>query len=54
MQIKIFLEMSGEFMNTDIDEGGSDPEKLLDIKREGEEALNTGKLKESLGGKDIV
>ena len=54
MQIKRFLEMSGEFVNSHIDEGGFDPENLLDIEREGEEALNMGKLKDSLGGKDIV
>ena len=54
MQIKIFLEMSGEFVNTHIDEGVFDPENLLDVEREGEEALNTRKLKDSLGGKDIV
>ena len=46
--------MSGEFVNTRIDEGVSDPENLLDVEREGEEALNMGKLKESLGVKDIV
>ena len=36
MQIKIFLEMSGEFVNTHIDEGGSNPENLLDVEREWE------------------
>ena len=46
--------MSGEFVNTHIDEGGSYPKNLLDIEGEGEEAIDTGKLKESLGGKDIV
>ena len=54
MQIKIFLEMFGEFVNTHIDEGGSDHENLLDVEGEGEEAIGTRKLKDSLGGKDIV
>ena len=54
MPIKIFLEMSGKFVNTHIDEGGSDPENLLDDEGEGEEAFGMGKLKDSLGEKDIV
>ena len=54
MQIKRFLELSGEFVNTHIDEGGADPENFLDIEEEGEEAVGTAKLKDSLGGKDIV
>ena len=54
MQIKIFLEMSGEFVNTHIDEGGLDLENFLDVEEEGEEAVRTGTLKDSLGGRDIV
>ena len=54
MQIKIFLEMSSEFVNTHIDEDGADPKKFLDIEEEGEGAVRTTKLKDSLGGKDIV
>ena len=54
MQIKIFLEMSGEFVNTHIDEGGADPENFLDDEDEGEEVVEMGKLKDSLGSKDIV
>ena len=46
--------MSGEFVNTHIDEGKSDPENLLDDEGEGEEVFGMGKLKDSLGGKDIV
>ena len=46
--------MFGEFVNTHIDEGASNPENLLDAEGEGEEAIGTGKIKDSLGGKDIV
>ena len=46
--------MSGEFVNTHVDEGASDPENLLDAEREGEESIGTGKLNDSLWGKDIV
>ena len=46
--------MFGEFVNTHIDEGGSDHKSLLDVKGEGEEVVGTGKPKDSLGGKDIV
>ena len=54
MQIKRFLDMFGEFVNTHIDEDSANPEKFLDIEEEGEEAVGTGTLKDSLGGKDIV
>ena len=46
--------MYGEFVNTHIDEGGTDLENFLGIEEEGEEAIGMGKLKDSLGGKDIV
>ena len=54
MQIKRFLDMFGEFVNTHIDEDSANPENFLDIEEEGEEAVGTGTLKDSLGGKDIV
>ena len=54
MQIKIFLELSVEFVNTRIDEDDARSENFLDIEEEGEEAAGAGKLKDSLGGKDIV
>ena len=50
----MFLEFFDEFVNTDIDEGGTDPENFLDVEEEGDEAVRTGKLKDSLGGRDIV
>ena len=46
--------MSGEFVNTDIDGDSVDPENFLDVEEEGEEASGTRKLKDSLGGRDIV
>ena len=46
--------MSGEFVNTDIDGDSVDPENFLDVEEEGEEAVGTEMLKDSLGGKDIV
>ena len=54
MQINRFLEMSGEFVNTHIDGDSADSENFLDIEEEGEEAFDTGMLKNSLGGRDIV
>ena len=54
MQIKRFLEMSGEFVNIHIDEGGADPKNFLDVEEEGEEAVGMGNLKGSFGGKDTV
>ena len=46
--------MSGGFVNTHIEEGGIDPKNFLDVEEEEEEAVKTGKLKDSLGGRDIV
>ena len=54
MQIKRFLELSGEFVNTCIDEDDADSENFLDADGEEEETARTRKLKDSLGGKDIV
>ena len=54
MQIKIFLEMSGEFVNTHINGDSANSENFLDIEEEGEEAFKMGTLKDSLGGRDIV
>ena len=54
MEIKRFLELSSEFVNTRIDEDGADSENFLDVEEEGEEAAEMGKLKDSLGGKDIL
>ena len=54
MQIKMFMELSDEFVNTHIDEGVVDPENFLDVEDEGEEAIGTGTLMDSLGGRDIV
>ena len=54
MQIKRFLEFSGEFVNTHIDEDDVDSKNFLDAEEEEEEAAGVGKLEDSLGGKDIV
>ena len=54
MYINIFLEFSGEIVNTRIDENDADFENFLDVEEEGEEAPGAGKLKDSLGGRDIV
>ena len=45
--------MSSEFVNTHIDEGGTNPENFLDVEEEGEEAVENGKLKDSMGGMDL-
>ena len=52
MQIKRFLELSGEFINTHIDEEDANSQNFLDADEE--EAAGAGKLKDSLGGRDIV
>ena len=54
MQIKRFLELSGEFVNTCIDEDDAESENFLDADGLEEEADGAGKLKDSLGGRDIV
>ena len=54
MQIKRFLELSSEFVNTRIDEGSDDSENFLNVDGNEEGIPETEKLKISLGGKDIV
>ena len=49
MQIKRFLELSGEFVNTHID-----GENLQDAEESEEEMVNTEKLKGTLGGKYLI
>ena len=54
MQIKRFLELSGDFVNTRIDEDGADSDNFLDADGNEEETAGAEKLKDYLGGKDIV
>ena len=54
MQIKRFLELSGEVLNTRIDEDGADSENFLEADGNEEETVGAEKLKGSLVGKDIV
>ena len=49
MQIKRFLELLGEFVNTHIDAENDNCEKFQDAEKIGAE-----KLKGTLGGKDII
>ena len=49
MQIRRFLELSGEFVNTPID-----TENIQDDEELEEEGNRTEKLKGTLGGKDII
>ena len=53
MQIKIFLELSGEFVNTHIDAKNDNSENFQDEENK-EERTSTEKLKWTLGGKDII
>ena len=54
MQIKIFMEFSGEFVNTQIENESVDFENFQDVDEYEEGIAETEKLKGSLGGKDIV
>ena len=54
MQIKIFLELSGEFVNNHIDGENDSCENIQDVEESEEEMVNTEKLKGTLGGKDII
>ena len=54
MQIKRFLELFGEFVKTCIDEDDADSKNFLDADGEEEEGTGAWKLKDSLGGRDIV
>ena len=54
MQIKIFLELTGEFVNTQIDNKNDNCENFKDAKESEEQKINSEKLKGTLGGKDII
>ena len=54
MQIKIFLELSGEFVNTHIDGENDNFENYQDHEESGEEIAESRNLKNSLGGNNIV
>ena len=54
MQIKRFLELSGEFVNTHIDVENDDNENFQGAEENEEENIGTEKLKGILGGKDII
>ena len=54
MQIKRFLELSGEFVNTQIENESVDSENFQDVDKDGEGIVDMEKLEGSLGGKDIV
>ena len=54
MQIKIFLELSGDFVNTHIDAENDNSENFQDAEENEEEKTSTKKLKGTLGGKDII
>ena len=49
MQIKIFLELSGEFLNTQIDSENDNFENFQDAEESEEEIVENKKLKNSLG-----
>ena len=54
MQINRFLELSGQFVNTHIDSENYNFENFQDHEESDEEIAENGKVKNSLGGKDIV
>ena len=54
MQIKRFLELSGEFVNTQIEKQSVDSENFQDVDEYEEGVVEIKKLKSSLRGKDIV
>ena len=54
MQIKRFLELSGDFVNTQIENESVDSENFRDVDEDEEGVAEAMKLKGSLGGKDIV
>ena len=54
MQIKRFLELSREFVNTHIDGENDNCENFQDAEESEEEMINTEKLKGTLGGKDMI
>ena len=54
MQIKRFLELSGEFVNTHIDTENDNGENFQDDEEPEKEKDGAEKLKGTLGGKDII
>ena len=48
------MELLGEFVNTHIDAENDDSENFQDVEENEEEKTSTGKLKGTLGGKDII
>ena len=54
IQIKRFLELSSEFVNTRIDDESDDSENFLNVDGNEDGIPKMYKLKRSLGGKDIV
>ena len=54
MQIQIFLELSGEFVNTQIDNKNDKFENFQDIEENEEETAENKKLKNTLGGKYAI
>ena len=54
MQIKRFLELCGEFVNTHIDNEDDNAENILDVEESEEESDANKRLKNSLTRKDIV
>ena len=54
MQIRRFLELSGEFVNTHIDTKNDNGESFQDDEEPKEEKDGAKKLKGTLGGKDII
>ena len=54
MHIKRFLELSGEFVNTQIEKESVDSENFQDVDEDEEGVAKTKKLKGLVGGKDIV
>ena len=54
MQIKIFLELSGEFINSQVDSENDNFGNFQDVGESEEEIVENRKLKNSLGGEDIV
>ena len=54
MQIRIFLELSGEFVNTHIDTENDNGENFQDDGEPEKEKDGAEKLKGTLGGKDII
>ena len=54
MQIRRFLELSGEFVNTNIDTENDDGESFQDDEEPEKEKKGTEKLKGTLGGKDVI